>query len=195
MAVKESSQVESPLSSTTSPSGRTSLLSIFGSTALSTSHRKNRGRLGSEDEHLRKSRRIVAGFLRRVGALLAKDISFNSNGVAYFSYRRFVIVVEVPQDNPHMVFIYTMVAQLKESDNQAAVLKLAMNMNYLQNGTRGATLGLDGEELNLCQCFPVQGLSYAVMRRTVENFLQTAIEVNQLTGQLKRKLAIEKETN
>ena len=184
MAVKESSDQESPLSPT-SPSGRTSLLSIFGSSAHSTSRRKNRVRLGSEDELLRKNRRIVDNYLRRVGALMDKDIAFNASGVAYFSYRRFVIVVEVPQDNPYMVFIYTMVSQLKETDNQAAVLKLAMSLNYMQSATRGATLGLDGEEINLCQSVPVQGLSFADLRTTLQNFMLTSVEANQQLDQVK----------
>jgi hypothetical protein len=45
-------------------------------------------------------------------------------------------------------------------------------------GTKGATLGLDGNEVNLCFSMPVMGLKYDNMTDCMEDFMQTAVEIN-----------------
>ena len=136
-------------------------------------------RKGSDNELLRKNRRTVDHYLRRVGALMRKEVSLNSNGLCYFSFKKFIIVVEVPSDNKSRLFFYTMVCKLAASDNRVAVMKRAMELNYMAHATRGATLGLDREEVNLCYSTPIQGLTFLDFKAAIEAFIVTASEVNE----------------
>lgn len=142
-------------------------------------------RKGSDDELLRKNRRTVDHYLRRVGALMRKEVSLNDNGMCFFSYRKFVVVVEVPIDNNNRMFIYTMVCKLSSGDNQVAVMKRAMELNYMEHATRGSTLGLDREEVNLCYSTPIQGLTFPDLKATMEAFIVTATEVNEQLDKIK----------
>jgi hypothetical protein len=112
----------------------------------------------------------------------------NAEGVCYFPYQKFVIVVEVPEDHLDACFIYTMVCQLEGNDNRVdEVLKLAMELNYMQYGTRGATIGLEEDEVNLCFSTPIAGLStFCDFKAAMEDFMQTAVETNLKLDNAKR---------
>ena len=138
-----------------------------------------RVRLGSEEEILKKNRRNVDNYLRRIGALMGKEVSLNEDGMCYLSYKCFVIVVEVPKDNKNNFYMYTMVCRVGAADNMNAVLHKAMELNYMERLTRGATLGLEGEEVNLCCSKPISGLPFADFKSAIEDFLETAAEVNE----------------
>jgi hypothetical protein len=96
-------------------------------------------------------------------------------------------VVEVPEDHLDVCFIYTMVCQLGGNDNRMEVMKLAMELNYMQHGTRGATIGLEEDEVNLCISTPIASLStYCHLRAILEDFMQTAVETNLKLDNAKR---------
>jgi len=156
-------------------SGGRPLMSFFGKSNT----KQQPVRKGSGDELLKRNRRIVDHYLRRVGALMRKEVALNSNGLCYFSYKKFVIVVEVPPDNKSRLFIYTMVCKLAAGDNHVAVMQRAMELNYMAQATRGATLGLDREEVNLCYSTPIQGLTFLDLKAAMEAFIVTACEVNK----------------
>ena len=144
-------------------------------------------RVGSENETLRRNRRSVDHYLRRIGALMGRDVALDSRtGTAFFSHRRkFVVVVEVPDDRQGggTVFVYTMVCRLDDDADErtrAAVLRRSMELNYLQWGTRGATLGLlDGQEINYCYSAQIARLTFADFRQAVETFLATAVDLHE----------------
>jgi hypothetical protein len=137
-----------------------------------------RKRVTLDEGRLKKNRRVVAHYLKRMGTV-GKHLSLNAEGVCYFPYQKFVIVVEVPEDHFNVCFIYTMVCQLGENDNRTEVMKLAMELNYMQYNTRGATIGLEEDEVNLCFSTPIAGLStYCDLKAVVEDFMQTAAEIN-----------------
>jgi len=144
-------------------------------------------RVGSEDELLKKNRRNMDHYLRRLGALMGKEVSLNDQGMAFFSYhKKFVVVVEVPADSNGLFFLYTMVCRVNPlTDNQALVLQRAMELNYMQYGTRGATLGMDGEEINYCYSSKISGLTFADLKVTMESFLLTAVEINEQLDAIK----------
>lgn len=191
IAADEEDEANSPL-----PQGSTRplLVNLFAglgrsSTNVNNHHTKNskpRVRVGSEDEVLKKNRRHIDNYLRRIGALKGKEVSLNADGICYFSYKCFVTVVEVPMDNNGMVYIYTMVCRVGAADNMAAVLKKAMELNYMEYLTRGATLGLDGEEVNLCYSTPVMGLAFHDLKAAIEAFLLTATEVHEQLDAVKK---------
>jgi Tir chaperone protein (CesT) family len=146
-----------------------------------------RARIGSEDEILKKNRRVIGNYLRRLGALMGKDVSLNEEGMSFFSYRKFVVVVEVPVENNQNVYIYTMVCRVLDTDDRPSVLQKAMELNYMQYRTRGSTLGLDGEEVNLCYTVAISGLAFGSLKAAMEDFLLTAIETNIQLDEAKRR--------
>lgn len=138
-------------------------------------------RLGKDDEKWKKNKKVIDTFMKKLTPLARKDLSLNADGLAFFAFKKFIVVVEVPADNPEVCFIYTMVCRLSENENQTDVLKIAMKLNYMQGGTRGATIGLEGEEVNLCYSCHISGLTFCEFKASLDDFLLTAIEVN---GQL-----------
>jgi len=155
----------------------------------STAKKTVRVRIGAEDELLKKNRRTVDHYLRRIGALMGKEVSLNEQGMAFFSFqKKFVIVAEVPADNNAMMYLYTMVCRVEPQNNQIAVLQRAMELNYMQHGlTAGATLGLDGEEVNYCLQCKISNLTFADLRATMESFLRTAVEINEQLDAVKER--------
>jgi hypothetical protein len=146
-----------------------------------------RKRVTLDEGRLKKNRRVVAHYLKRMANDVGKNLSLNAEGVCYFPYQKFVIVVEVPEDHLDVCFIYTMVCQLGENDNRMEVMKVAMELNYMQYGTRGATIGLEEDEVNLCISTPIASLrTYCNLKAVVEDFMQTAVETNLMLDDAKR---------
>jgi hypothetical protein len=145
-----------------------------------------RKRLGEDDERWKKNKKAIDNYVRRMAKLAGKDLSLNPDGVTFFAFKKFIVVVEVPADNAGVCFIYTMVCRLGPSDDRAEALKVSMELNYMQNGTRGSTLGLDGEEVNMCYSCQIAGLCFADLKTALEDFLLTAVEVNEQLDAAKR---------
>lgn len=120
--------------------------------------------------------------------LFGKDPSLNNDGMAFFKYKKFIIVIEVPSDNPEVCFVYTMVCHLRPDQNRDLVLQAAMEFNYMQGGTRGATLGLDREEVNLCYSRPIAGVTFCDLRSALEDFLTTTVRINEQLESIKGTL-------
>jgi len=96
-------------------------------------------------------------------------------------------MIEVPPDNPDVIILYTMVCRLRKSDSEASVLRKAMQLNYMQYGTRGATLGLQGEEMNLCFSPKIAGLTnFVELQNIIEDFLLTASDLHRHLEAAKR---------
>lgn len=146
-----------------------------------------RKRVTFDDDRLKKNRKVVGQYLKRMGTDVGRSISLYAEGVCYFPFQKFVIVVEIPEDHLDVCFIYTMVCQLGGNDNRMEVFKLAMELNYMQFGTRGATIVLEEDEVNLCFSTPIAGLStFCDFKSAMENFMQTAVETNLELDNVKR---------
>jgi hypothetical protein len=146
-----------------------------------------RKRVTFDEDRLKKNRKVVGQYLKRMGNEIRKNLSLNAEGVCYFPYQKFVIVVEVPEDHLDACFIYTMVCQLGGNDNRVEVLKQAMELNYMQYSTRGATIGLEEDEVNLCFSTPIAGLgTFCDFKSAMEDFMQTAVETNLKLDNAKR---------
>jgi len=137
-------------------------------------------RYSEDGERWKKNKKTIDHYIRRMASIAGKELSLNSDGLAFFAYKKFIIVIEVPPENPRLCFIYTMIYRLTPWDNQVEILKVAMELNYMQHRTRGATIGLEGEEVNLCHTIPISGLSFCSLKRALEAFLLTAVETNEL---------------
>jgi hypothetical protein len=169
-----------------------------------------RRRVSLDDEILRKNRKLIDNYLRKLGPHISSLSNSNSNsssgssssssrstfhhsltlnhdGVCCFPFGKFVIVLEVPEDHSQTCFIYTMVCHLNHrTDNVFAVMQHALQMNYQQQGTRGATIGLSDTEVNLCRTFAIAGMSASDMIQIVDEFILTAIDINRQLDMIKK---------
>lgn len=118
---------------------------------------------------------------------MGKHLSLNAEGMCYFSYGKFIICVEVPQDQGGIIFIYTMVCRVEPKDNTPAVMKTAMELNYMQMGTRGACLGLQGDEVNLCFSAPICGIGRDDFVDCLTDFMHTAVDMHEQLESSKRR--------
>jgi Tir chaperone protein (CesT) family len=143
-------------------------------------------RVGFDEEVLRKNRRLFDSLLKRCGSIFGKDVFLNSEGMSYVSHGRFVIIVEVPTSPAGYFYIYTLVCRLTPTDNTPFVLQRAMQLNFMEYGTRGATLGLQDDEITLCFSSPIAGLTAPKLRETIEAFVQSAIEANEYLESAKK---------
>jgi Tir chaperone protein (CesT) family len=142
-----------------------------------------------DEKRLAKNRRLVDSYLRRIRAEFDNhlDMTLNKDGVAYLPFKRFILVLEVPPDQPDNCILYSMVFRLKKGDPTApSILAAAMKLNYLQQGTRGATLGWEGEEINLCMTLKIFGLSEGDLHKALVEFMKTADLVHQHLDAAKR---------
>ena len=89
-------------------------------------------------------------------------------------------MVELPKDQVDTVYVYTCVYRLHHDDNVLEVLKTAMDLNYLQDRTRGSSLGVAHEknEVNLCRTVALASLSAVKLKAILNEFLITAVETN-----------------
>lgn len=132
------------------------------------------------EERGTKNRSVINGYLRSIGSSLGKDLVLSEAGYCYFQFKKFIIVVEVPPENGGFVYFYTMVCRLGSKDNRAAVMQEAMLMNYMQQRTRGATLGLENNEVNLCFSVPVCSITREEFGFCLDDFMHTAEEMNDI---------------
>jgi hypothetical protein len=134
--------------------------------------------VGADDEQLRRKRRTVNHYVNRIGAIMGSEVELNERGMACFSFQdKFVVVFEVPEDNYNFMYLYTKVCHADQ--NAAAIVKRAMELNYMQQGTAGATLGLDGEEINYCFSCKIAHITFEHLRSDLLKFLRAAIAIHK----------------
>lgn len=135
----------------------------------------SRRKIKQEQDRLKKNRKLVDHYLKK-----SRGLRLQEQGMAYFSHKRFIVAVEVPSNCPGTLYIYTMVSRLDTPDQtvELNVLRLAMELNYMTLATQGATLGIEGDEINLCYSLPIQGMSANDFDRILNDFVCTADEVH-----------------
>jgi hypothetical protein len=134
-----------------------------------------------ENTQLARSRKVINKYLRRIGRTSDQTLSLDSQGICCLPFKKFLIIIEVPEDDGERWFLYTKVFDLKISSDAKTKLnqrKEAAQLSSMKLGTKGATLGVDGDEVNLCFSMPVSGLKYDDMTDCIEDFMQSAVEIN-----------------
>lgn len=137
--------------------------------------RKQRSKPG--EDRTPKFRKVIGSYLRHLGHQVGHDLQLGPNGLCYFHYHQFVIVIEVPEGS-ECLHVYTMVLRLEAGDDRFSVLQACMELNNMKEGTRGSTLGLDGDEVNLCYSIPISAISRDSFKKELENFIVVALDVN-----------------
>lgn len=169
--------------------------SAAGSTVV-VENNKNNGKKPrdtiKEEQRIKKSRKILGDYLNRLGEVNGRSLSLNQDtGTCSFPHERFLFVIELPQDQPKTMYMYTCVCRLEEQDNITKVAQTAMELNYLQGGTKGSTLGMrSNEEINLCRSIPLKALNPTKLRMALDEFIVTASEVHAKLERAKRAFVV-----
>lgn len=139
-------------------------------------------------ERTAKNRKIVNSYLRRMHHHHRgeKDLVLNESGVCIIQYKKFIIALEVPDDNSGCFVVSSMVFRIDNGDinNRLALMEKAMELNYMQEETRGACLGLQGDEISLCFSAPIATLTREHLVHYMEDFMQTCAEMNAALSKL-----------
>lgn len=134
----------------------------------------------SETDMTKKNRKLINSHLRRMGDVVGKEASLNKNGSCLLRFRRFVVTIEVPNDHSGDFHVHTMIYRIEKGDDRYALIKKCMELNYNAEGTRGGTLGLLDDEINLFFSSPVAGLTRERLAHCLEDFMQTILDVNEV---------------
>ena len=158
---------------------------------LSTSNPHSRSLRREESRKLnlwKKNQRIVGGLLRRMKNVMEKELTMK-DGLCYFIYDRFIVVIEVPASDPDQLKIYTCVYQIPKSDPfRSEVLEHCLRMNYMQETTKGATLGILEDEVNLHLSCSIALCSYQYLKDVLLGFVTLAVETNRSLDDLGKTL-------
>ena len=175
---------------------------------LTTRRRPLNWRPRTADEIVRKkNRKIVSQHLKKIGKAARRELSLDEDGVCVFSFKKFVVVVEVPEDRSNIVLFYAKVCHLSPGDNREEVQHFLNIYNHRQQGsstelgdnssTSEGTcpsldptgsrlhLGMNEEEVNLCLSVPIKGLSFQDTADNLEQFVKTAVAANRKLGKIK----------
>ena len=123
-----------------------------------------------------ENRKIIDSYLAEIGASVGKNIRLNDQGISAFTYEDLTIVIEVPETIPSF-FVYTKLTSLGQSKNENALMKKLLQLNYLQQETRGGCISLDpmNDEVMFSYSDRVAEVQATDFRNILENFIDTAL--------------------
>ena len=123
-----------------------------------------------------ENRKVIDSFLAEIGASVGKNIRLNDQGISAFTYEDLTIVIEVPETIPSF-FVYTKLTSLAQSKDEHALMKKLLQLNYLQQETRGGCISLDpmNDEVMFSYSDRVGEVAATDFRNILENFIDTAL--------------------
>lgn len=144
-----------------------------------------------------ENRKIIDSFLAEIGSAVGKNIRLNENGISAFTYDHLTFVIEVPE-NVSSFFIYTTVMALTQCNNAESAMKKILQLNYLQQETRGGCIALDpmNDDIIFSYSDRVTEINGTEFRNILENFIDTALNLStdiQQAGQDDGQAAVQQQ--
>jgi|GEM_PF-1397982 len=126
------------------------------------------------------NRKQIDSFLAEIGASVGKNIRLNDQGISAFTYEDLTIVIEVPETIPSF-FVYTKLTSLSQSNDEHALMRKLLQLNYLQQDTRGGCVSLDpmNDEVMFSYSDRVTEVAPTDFRNILENFIDTALSLTK----------------
>jgi len=126
-----------------------------------------------------ENRKIIDSFLAEIGSAVGKNIRLNENGISAFTYDHLTFVIEVPE-NVSSFFIYTTLMALTQCDSAESAMKKILQLNYLQQETRGGCIALDpmNDDIIFSYSDRVNEINGTEFRNILENFIDTALNLS-----------------
>jgi hypothetical protein len=136
---------------------------------------------GSGEAILRKNRKRIHQYIRRIGREANLELSLDSHGFSYIPFKKFLIIIEVPEDHAEYVCFDTKVFDMGFSQNPSKVYRrvtLAQTQK-VRFGEQGSTLRMEEDEVILSCSRAIGGLNFKKMVDCFEDFMQTAMNTNR----------------
>lgn len=129
---------------------------------------------------LQRNRKIVNNYLKRIGKQGNIDLSLDSHGFCYIPFKKFLIIIGVPDDGNGLIYFQTMIFDLDSANGITKVHKrvAAANLTDMSLGKHGSYVHMEGDEINLSMAQPMKGLSYKDMTDSLNDFMATAVKTN-----------------
>ena len=126
-----------------------------------------------------ENRKIIDSFLAEIGSAVGKNIRLNENGISAFTYDHLTFVIEVPE-NVSSFFLYTTLMALMQCNNAEGAMKKILQLNYLQQETRGGCIALDpmNDDIIFSYSDRVNEINGTEFRNILENFIDTALNLS-----------------
>jgi hypothetical protein len=132
------------------------------------------------EKRLKKSRRLINKYVRKIGSQADLVLSLDSHGYCYIPFRKFLIILSVPTEEPENVVLNTMIFDLGGLRDDTRARK---QVSYMQHrevclGKRKSLIRLDGNEVFLSSSFSIHCLTYGEMVDRLDDFMETALNAN-----------------
>lgn len=133
---------------------------------------------------MKRHRNTISKYLKRIGKEANLDLSLDAYGFCYIPFKKFLIIIGVPDDGAGLLHFQTMIFDLDSARGISKVHKrvAAANLTDMSLGKLGCRLRMEGDEISLSLTTQIKGLSYEDMTEFLEDFMQTAVKTNADLG-------------
>lgn len=156
-----------------------------------------------ETRERKKNRKVIDGYVQKVGQKGGGALSLDKDGVCCFPYRKFVIVIEVPEHNTNYCQFRTTVCPLGPKTNEKEVIRTVMALHnqdtkaiakrahdssltrlsvpmYIDDGAIAtAVLDVVPDGVHMSWELPIKGLKFQDMAHCLDDFLGTTVDLNK----------------
>mmetsp|Transcript_16305 Transcript_16305/g.45204 ORF Transcript_16305/g.45204 Transcript_16305/m.45204 type:complete len:183 (-) Transcript_16305:530-1078(-) len=126
-----------------------------------------------ENSELCKNRKKINKLLKKIGRTAKQDLSLDARGACNIAFKKFLITVEVPEQDAYMCHMNTLVFEVLNARH-------TRNLQYIEQVQipNGISVGMNGYEVTLSFSTPISKLNHKQMLNCMETFMQTAMDVN-----------------
>jgi len=126
------------------------------------------------------NRKLINRYIKRIGKQSRSELSLDTHGFCYIPFKRFLIIIGVPDDGTGLLYFRTVIFDLDSSSGISKVHKkvAAANLTSISLGKRGSYLIMQGDEISLGLEMRISGLTYREMADSLEDFMETAVNTN-----------------
>lgn len=128
--------------------------------------------------------RKVNSFLSDISQSVGKGLALNHSGVCAFTYDDFTVVIEVPKigNTNEFFYVYSVLPGIKVESSQA-IMKKALQLNYLSLDTRGGILSIDDTDALIFHYRDQSTqMTSTVFRNILENFIDSLMNLHSQFG-------------
>ncbi len=125
-----------------------------------------------------ENRKTIDSYLAEISSAVGKNIRLNDQGICAFTYEHLTIVIEVPE-SVGSFFVYASLMSSNQFTDVSVLFRRALQLNYLQQETRGGCLSLDpvNDEVMFSYTDRIAEVNSTDFRNILENFIETSLNM------------------
>jgi hypothetical protein len=138
-----------------------------------------------------EDKQIVADWMKEISAALGVELELDEEGICSFQIGdKAVITLEVSEDFPE-VYIYSALVPLPKTEEAAALMSRALELNAFQAMTRGGSIAMapGGGVLIFCYSTPIAGVDATIFSNLLGTFFETVSELKTLLAEVSDPLS------